>query len=244
MKIKILSWNIHKGFNFSGAKLIIENIRELLRETEADILFLQEVVGENLTHAKNHENWPSSGQYEFLADEVWDFQAYGKNAVWTDRHHGNAILSKFKIESFENLDLTVNKFEFRGLLHAVINVEGKKVDLFNVHLNLLHRHRIIQVEKIIERALSHLQGESLILCGDFNDWGGRVSRLLEDQIGLDEAFLSANGTHAKTFPSFFPILPLDRVYYRGASLINCEVLKSPHFRFMSDHLPVLAEIEI
>ena len=244
MKIKIVSWNIHKGFNFANRSFILEHIRDLLRQTGADILFLQEVVGENHKHAKNHANWPTQGQYEYLADQNWDFQAYGKNAVWTDRHHGNAILSKYEILNFENIDLTVNKFEFRGLLHATIQIEDKTVDLFNVHLNLLHRHRVLQVEKIIERALSSLNSDTLILCGDFNDWTGRVSLLLEDKVGLSEAFLSSDGVHARTFPSFMPLLPLDRVYFKGASLGKCEVLKTAELRVLSDHLPVMVELEI
>lgn len=244
MKIKIVSWNIHKGFNFANRSFILEHIRDLLRQTGADILFLQEVVGENHKHAKNHANWPTQGQYEYLADQNWDFQAYGKNAVWTDRHHGNAILSKYEILNFENIDLTVNKFEFRGLLHATVQIEDKTVDLFNVHLNLLHRHRVLQVEKIIERALSSLNSDTLILCGDFNDWTGRVSLLLEDKVGLSEAFLSSDGVHARTFPSFMPLLPLDRVYFKGASLGKCEVLKTAELRVLSDHLPVMVELEI
>lgn len=244
MRIKIVSWNIHKGFNFANRSFILEHIRDLLRQTGADILFLQEVVGENHKHAKNHANWPTEGQYEYLADQNWDFQAYGKNAVWTDRHHGNAILSKFEILNFENIDLTVNKFEFRGLLHATVKIEDKTVDLFNVHLNLLHRHRVLQVEKIIERALSSLNSDTLILCGDFNDWTGRVSHLLEDKVGLLEAFLSSDGVHGRTFPSFMPLLPLDRVYFKGASLGKCEVLKTAELRVLSDHLPVMVELEI
>ncbi|TNE96430.1 MAG: EEP domain-containing protein [Deltaproteobacteria bacterium] len=244
MKVKIVSWNIHKGFNFANTKFILEQIRELLRETKADILFLQEVVGENKKHALNLNQWPSEGQFEFLADQNWDFQAYGKNAVWTDRHHGNAILSKFEILKSENIDLTVNKFEYRGLLHAVLDIEGKSVDLFNVHLNLLHKHRLLQVEQIIERALTSLNSDILILGGDFNDWTGSVSHMLEDRIGLSEVFLLSNGAHARTFPSFMPLLPLDRVYFKGASLIHCEVLKNSEFKYLSDHLPVMVEFEI
>jgi endonuclease/exonuclease/phosphatase family metal-dependent hydrolase len=244
MRIKIISWNIHKGFNFANRSFILEHIRDFLRQTGADILFLQEVVGENHKHAKNHANWPTEGQYEYLADQNWDFQAYGKNAVWTDRHHGNAILSKFEILNFENIDLTVNKFEFRGLLHATVKIEDKTVDLFNVHLNLLHRHRVLQVEKIVERALSSLNSDTLILCGDFNDWTGRISHLLEDKVGLSEAFLSSDGVHARTFPSFMPLLPLDRVYFKGASIGKCEVLKTAELRVLSDHLPVMVELEI
>ena len=61
---------------------------------------------------------------------------------------------------------------------------------------------------------------------------------------LSEAFLSSEGTHARTFPSFMPILPLDRVYFRGASLGKCEVLNTRELRTLSDHLPVMVELEV
>ncbi len=36
-------------------------------------------------------------QFAFLADEIWPHFAYGKNAIYSAGHHGNAILSKHPI---------------------------------------------------------------------------------------------------------------------------------------------------
>ena len=58
---------------------------------------------------------PRLHQYEVLADGVWTQHAYGRNAVYPNGHHGNAVLSKFPIVHHENRDVSVGKHEQRGL---------------------------------------------------------------------------------------------------------------------------------
>ena len=95
MKLKILSYNIHKGFTVSNKKFILEGIRFALRELDPDILFLQEVLGDHKTNQIYIPDWET--QFEYLADENWLHHAYGKNAVYTEGHHGNAILRFFAV---------------------------------------------------------------------------------------------------------------------------------------------------
>src|SRR5665647_3409505 len=78
---------------------------------DVDIVFLQEVQGEHAHHAAHVLNWPVAPQYEFLADEVWQDYAYGRNAIYDQGHHGNAILSRFPIISAENQDVSAHRFE-------------------------------------------------------------------------------------------------------------------------------------
>jgi endonuclease/exonuclease/phosphatase family metal-dependent hydrolase len=75
-------------------------------------------------HASRHSNWPSMSQYEFLADSMWSDFAYGRNAVYPDGHHGNALLSKYPIRHHRNLDVSITGPERRGLLHCVLDVPG------------------------------------------------------------------------------------------------------------------------
>ena len=76
---------------------MLHRLRDAIRSVDADIIFLQEVVGQNSARAKRHPTWPDQAQHEFLADSVWRYFAYGKNAFYPDGHHGNAIISKFPI---------------------------------------------------------------------------------------------------------------------------------------------------
>ncbi|PIS11989.1 MAG: hypothetical protein COT73_00920, partial [Bdellovibrio sp. CG10_big_fil_rev_8_21_14_0_10_47_8] len=109
MKIRVLSYNIHKGFSFSGWDFTLHTIKQALQETKADIVLLQEVVGENHQLRKAVPQWPTEAQFEFLADTVWPHYSYGKNAVFSLSHHGNAILSRFPIIKEENINISTNR---------------------------------------------------------------------------------------------------------------------------------------
>lgn len=248
MRLKILTYNIHKGFNTLGSKFVLHEIKNSLIKTKADILFLQEVVGENIIYAKNLKHWPKQSQFEFLADTVWTNYSYGKNAVFPERHHGNAVLSKYPISFQENLNISSNRLEQRGLLHCQIDIVPlkKKIHLFNTHIDLMSSGRRTQIQKIRNRILTHTHShEPLIFAGDFNDWGYEVTDMLQDEhLHLDEAHLSLHGMHAKTFPAFFPFLSLDRTYFRGFKPVSSEVLYGRPWSQLSDHLPMLVEFEI
>ena len=44
--IKILTYNIHKGFSMGNFRFILHEIKDALRHIDADVVFLQEVHGE------------------------------------------------------------------------------------------------------------------------------------------------------------------------------------------------------
>ncbi len=224
---------------------MLNQIKTCIRESGADIVCLQEVLGEHSTHEKTIEGWPVESQFEFLADSVWPHFAYGKNAVYEEGHHGNAILSRFPIVSFENLDISTNRFEKRGCLHAVVDCEAQPIHVMNIHLNLFERGRRKQFARIAERIKTGIPlNEPVILAGDFNDWRERASQSLEVDAGLKEAFMTLYGKHPKTFPSLFPVLHLDRLYLRQLTPIWGEVLGGPPWNQLSDHSAILAELTL
>jgi len=76
-------------------KFILHRLREAIRSVDADIVFLQEVVGENSAQAEKHINWPDQAQHVFLADPQWKYFAYGKNAFYPDGHHAMRSFPSF-----------------------------------------------------------------------------------------------------------------------------------------------------
>lgn len=212
-----------------------------------DLIFLQEVLGEHRIHQEKVEEWPNQSQFEFLADEIWPHYAYGKNAVYQSGHHGNAILSKYPIIEWENIDISTNRVEKRGLLHAVIDILPKKQRLHAicVHLGLLEAERLKQIQKICDRIDSHVpHHEPLILAGDFNDWRIRASKIFEKKLEAREAFLTLHGTHARTFPSWLPALQLDRIYFRGLEAHRANCLLGKRWSKLSDHIALTVEMKI
>jgi len=124
-RLRVLTVNTHKGFTAFNRRFILPELREAVRSTSADLVFLQEVVGEHERHSARYNAWPQVSQYEFLADSMWSDFAYGRNAVYPDGHHGNALLSKYPIREFRNLDVSITGPERRGLLHCVLDVPGR-----------------------------------------------------------------------------------------------------------------------
>lgn len=239
--LKILSYNIHKGFKVANRAYVLNAIRDAIRTVHADLIFLQEVVGHHERHS------PLMSQFEFLADQLWPHFAYGKNAVYTSGHHGNAILSKYPFSMWENIDISTNKMERRGLLHGVIQIPGQSKPLHAIcsHLGLFEVERQTQVHKLCQRIDSHVpHAEPLIVGGDFNDWMGRASGPLEKDLDVREAFKSLHGKHAKTFPSWWPLLKLDRIYLRGVHLQGAWTMAGQPWNDLSDHLALLCEIEL
>src|SRR4051794_26952140 len=118
MQFTVATYNIHKGFSHLTRRMVIHELRERLHVLGADILFLQEVQGVNRRHAGRIRDWPGKPQHEFIAETMWRQVAYGKNAVYRHGHHGNAVLSRFRIVAQSNFDISAHAFESRGLLHC------------------------------------------------------------------------------------------------------------------------------
>jgi endonuclease/exonuclease/phosphatase family metal-dependent hydrolase len=126
--LQVVTYNIHKGLSLFNRRLVIHELRERLRTLGSDIVFLQEVQGNCDRKAAQHGDWPAEPQYEFLADTVWGDFAYGRNAVYDHGHHGNAILSRFPIQRWDNQDVSAHRFEKRGLLHCEVGIPGWDVN--------------------------------------------------------------------------------------------------------------------
>lgn len=244
-KLHIATYNIHKGFSSFNQRMMLHELRDRLRMLGTDIVFLQEVVGEHSKHASRFESWPDRSQYEFLADSVWNDFAYGKNAVYDEGHHGNAILSRFPIVSWENEDISSHRFENRGLLHCEIGIPGWQENLhcICVHLGLFRRGQRKQLQAMEKRIKQLVPAHApLVIAGDFNDWHGTAGRTLVKHLELTEVFEQAHGKTARSYPSIFPLLRLDRIYVRGFQVKNARVHQSRAWAKISDHAALSANI--
>lgn len=243
--LRILTVNTHKGFTTFNRKFMLHELRDAVRLVSADLVFLQEVQGKHQSWSERHAGvWPEQPQYEFLADEIWQDYAYGRNAVYQQGHHGNALLSKYPIKSWDNWDISLNGIEKRGLLHCQIDAQnGQTVHAICVHLSLREPHRQIQLQQLCEHVNSIPSNETVIVAGDFNDWRQKSQGILKHKAGMQEVFTEAHGKPPRTFPALFPMLRLDRIYVRGAETHMPIVLASKPWSKLSDHAPLLAEVK-
>lgn len=239
-RFRVLTLNIHKGFAMGPRRLVLNSIREILRESGANLVFLQEVIGVNRKHAQRMALWPEETQLEYLADTVWSHHAYGKNAISQHGHHGNAILSEHPFNYWSNIDVSTLTFSQRGFIHGVID---PGVHVICAHFGLFEHERRQQILQMV----SHIRREvpeqaPLIIAGDFNDWRHKSHAALLSNLGLVEAHEIAHGHCAATFPAFFPLLRMDRIYLRGFEVGGCDSMSGSHWRDFSDHRALVADI--
>ena len=243
--LRVVTLNIHKGLSHFNRRMVIHDLREGLRSLAPDIVFLQEVLGTHSRHSRRVDNWPEAPHYEFLADTMWPQFAYGRNAVYPKGHHGNAVLSKFPIVHFRNHDVSVSGPEKRGLLHCVLRLPGRTVDVHAIcaHLGLAEAHRQQQLELLCHIVRDEVPADApLIVAGDFNDWRGRAHDILEKGAALREVFVHATGRAARTFPARFPMLSLDRIYVRDLEITGAERCVGGTWSRLSDHVALAAHL--
>ena len=262
MKLRIATWNIHKGVSALGKRPRVHGIKQALAGIAADVVFLQEVQGRHDLLALRHASWPSQAQHEFLASDV-QHAAYGMNAVYDHGHHGNALLSSYPIASAHNHDVSDHAFESRGILHCVLTLGTLDVHCYVVHLGLFAGSRLRQTDALIDAVhASAPAGAPVLIAGDFNDWSNALSDALRERLGVVEVFdeqlpssrfgaylrrLAGRGPKlapARTFPAGMPFLKLDRIYVRGLRVLSARVLHGASWARLSDHAPIVAELQV
>jgi endonuclease/exonuclease/phosphatase family metal-dependent hydrolase len=114
------------------------------------------------------------------------------------------------------------------------------VHVIVVHLGLIPASRVRQVEQLQHYIEREVPSESpLLVAGDFNDWGTRVTKMMRMQ-NLKEW----EGAKYPTYPSRLPIVQLDHVYAKGLSPVSQMVPHGKIWRQMSDHLPLVAQFDL
>jgi endonuclease/exonuclease/phosphatase family metal-dependent hydrolase len=248
--LRVATYNIHKGVRGVGPRkrLEIHNLVLGIEALDADLAFLQEVRSMNRAAARHFPDtrfgWPRVPQADYLAPEGYDV-AYRTNAVTRDGEHGNALLSRWPIGDIGHHDVSDHRFEQRGLLHVPVTWNGTLIHAIVAHFGLIHASRVRQSQrlgKFIEATVP--PGERVIVAGDFNDWGDKLDALMAT-CGLTRCAVEGDPpARSNTFPSRLPLFSMDRFYARGFRCLSTSVPRGAAWARMSDHLPLVAELEL
>jgi endonuclease/exonuclease/phosphatase family metal-dependent hydrolase len=252
LSLRVVTWNIHKGVRGLGfrKRLEIHAMQDAVARLDADLICLQEVRRINHKEAARFVHWPDLPQADFLAPVGYE-AVYRSNAFTQHGEHGNALLSRYPVVTHAHEDMSDHRFEQRGLLHATLRVHERPVHVIVVHLGLIaasRQRQMAQLSAYIEREIP--PAEALIVAGDFNSPIAPVrwaQAALGEHNGLKRVgspkFLHALRGHA-TFPSAMPVVQLDHVLVRHARTVSAHVPRGKAWARMSDHLPLIVELEL
>lgn len=240
MRLRVLSYNIHKCIGGVDRRYEPERVAEVIHKLEADVVMMQEV--DDGVPRSNHDcQVDVLGELLGMRHRSW----FPNVDVRGGGRYGNAILSRYPIIESSNIDLSIRFKKKRSVLHGVIRVRHDEVDrtvhVFNMHLGLARFERRIQLTKFLEsHPFSHLHHETpVVVGGDLNDVYGRLGELLRPAgfRGVDRRPL--------TFPAWGPMRALDAIFVRGKvdflKLTRCD---SELARRASDHRPLVADIRL
>lgn len=240
MKLRVLSYNIHKCIGGVDRRYEPERTAEVIRNLHADVLLLQEV-----DHDVPRSN--RDRQADVLGDLVgMRYRSWFPNVdVRGGGCYGNAILSRYPIVEATNIDLSIRFKKKRSALHGVIRVRHDEIDrtvhVYNMHLGLARFERRIQLRKFLDsHPFQTLHHETpVVVGGDLNDVYGGLAELLRPAgfRGIERRPL--------TFPAWGPVRALDAIFVRGGvdflKLSRCETDLA---RRASDHRPLIADVRL
>jgi endonuclease/exonuclease/phosphatase family metal-dependent hydrolase len=204
----------------------------VISELGADVIALQEVLR------------PFHGEDPLarLAEALGLHLVFASTRVHRNGELGNAILSRWPVAGVSILDLSFSRIERRLAVAAIvdgrIDGRGPALNVLATHLALVDRTRQRQVRSLLEHP--HLWAGPAVLLGDMNAWREcRATRALERELEMHH-----NREWPPSFPAARPVLALDRVYSRGVRVLEVATHDSAAARRASDHLPVVARIEL
>jgi endonuclease/exonuclease/phosphatase family metal-dependent hydrolase len=157
---------------------------------------------------------------------------------------GNAVLSRFPVVHHAQHDLSWKACEERCLQRVDIDLGGRTLHVYNVHLGtalLERRHQAKRLATLVSDR--HVQGAKIVL-GDFNEWmKGLTTTLLSSR--LRSVDLGRFLKRRRTYPGLLPILHLDHIYYTGPlEIVGIELPRTRLSLVASDHLPLVADLRV
>lgn len=221
---RVLTWNIHRAIGLD-LRYDLDRIIAAIQPHDPDIVALQEV------DSRGHE--PHALPLNKLKQVLGSHAAEARTIVAPDGHYGHVLISRWPMHDVQIHELHVSRRETRCAIEATIESPYGHIRVIAAHLGL--RPNEIAPQLDIFRPLVEGQTGGLLMLGDFNDWHGRIRSSLTTLIPTH--------TRQKTFPSWRPILNLDRIYCRpGKALINSWIERGA--KRASDHLPVFADVDL
>lgn len=234
--IRVMQFNIHAGISRFGG-LGLSRIAAEIRAAHPDVVSLNEV--DDGTTRSDHID-----EAAYLGAATGMHAVYGPNLFGYDGgRFGNAILSRFPVESSHNTRLPrLHHDEPRGILEASLRVGRRTVSFFSVHLSQGHvrgaANRALQADAVAR--IVQATKTPVIVSGDLNSRPTDLPVRILRQYLLDAQEQGGTGL-GLTVPEGDPVHRIDYILYDNDFGIlpgSTQVLPSGS----SDHRSVWTEL--
>lgn len=219
-KLTVVSYNVLHG------KMVREDLGIIGRELKrlgADLVGLQEIdMGtDRMNGLDTLAIIAGAGEYPYAVFTP-AMQIFGGA-------YGTAILSKYPITSFETIPLVgCEEIEPRAIGHAIVDVEGARLDFFNTHLSVESK----EAQRLQLEQLRMLTGacERLIMTGDFNT----------EDLEMLSVLAPLTTVNPRSYSTHYPSeSAIDHIFLSQGIL--CGGTEMPRIPY-SDHYPLLARV--
>ncbi|MEL7259655.1 MAG: endonuclease/exonuclease/phosphatase family protein, partial [Pseudomonadota bacterium] len=240
LSLRCATWNIHRAKGRDGVvdpERVVKTIESRMASLGLDVLALQEADEERRPHAKIVD-------VEQIARIVGlDYAHDHPNLRWGPESHGFLGTILFLHPRLRRLQTDLIDLPghcHRGVVAIEVQTAGRNFRIASTHLSLSQPLRILQM-RIFGQYLRRRPRMQTIFLGDFNEWRPWGGLMFNNRL----VGTTLRGPAHRTFPSKRPMLPLDRILTDPPGrLSDVGVLKDPEFSASSDHLPLMAVVEI
>lgn len=236
--MRLLSYNIHKGIGGRDRRYRLDRILDVIEHENPDIVCLQE-VDHNVRRSHFHN------QPKLFVEHFRPAAHLSQTNVRVKQGgYGNLLFSRWPMQTRHQISLRLGRRKPRGAQIAVIDSPEGPFCLAHWHLGLAERERHWQTRHLLEHALfresSHLPR---LVVGDTNDWRNTLAKALFAGHGFRQ--ITAPISRFRTFPAWFPIGSLDKVFVDDAVHVrSARVAHTWLARRASDHLPLVVDFHL
>ncbi|GAA5220260.1 endonuclease/exonuclease/phosphatase family protein [Membranihabitans marinus] len=232
-----MTYNIHHANPPSKPNVIdIDAIAEVIREQNVDLVALQEVDVHTIRSGQDLH------QAKALADKLGMEYYFAKAFDYSGGYYGNAVLSKMPILDSLRIPLPTMEglnAEDRVYAGVKVNYAGHEIYFGSIHLDYKFKENNLAQTKMMLTGLDKIPGNHLI-AGDFN-----VEENSETISLLDQYFTRSCLPNCQpTIPVDNPEKAIDFIFFKPDHLVNSYTNKVIDEKYASDHLPVVAELQL
>ncbi len=233
--LRVMTYNIHVGVGMDQ-KMDLQRIAEVINHEQPDLVGLQEVDrGVRRTQGVDEI-------VELSKLTKMDY-AFAHNLDYQGGEYGVAILSRFPIGKIEHRKFQNRReAERRGMLRIEVDVAGHIVNFLTTHLDYQYADgRLFESEQLL-RVLDSTNGP-IVIVGDLNDEpSGDTYKLVTSK--FQDAWITSKAKDdGLSYPADKPAKRIDYIFYRTSDGVKAKKAWTVH-TLASDHVPVVAELEI